>query len=550
MSRRPTPRSPRTPALVLAVALAAVGPAPRADADAALGGWGHVLSYNPKILLHNPEGEAFDLTFHKYQMTVPGWNKAKLPVKVVDPEGNVVVEKEVPVVEGEASVEVPAGPAGVYTLDGNHGSWVSTSLDRIVAWTGDPDAHAVEGRRAVFQASVPRRWWFYVPKGVTSFTAKAQRADRYMSQREDWGFFIVSPRGQRAAALWGQPPKAGPYRQDQTVEVEVEPGAAGRFWALDVQLGDSHNYSNINIAFEGIPQYIARSPEEWFNPKTGELADVKVYDDEPFIQAARIEGMEKRWPDLHHFSPVPSLGDPDSVEILGDARFALWNPEGRKLGLRIGTYLPRSLGRDEPEVAQLKVENPDGKTILDKRIVMEHIHGKGKNPTDIIDPGKGVTTARLTGAERFFAFTYPATPIVLIGEKTDDGARRFNLSAGIARNWYFFVPEGTKQFSFHARAHHDTDVLHLEVNSPDRTVAMLYANEGGQTVKVPTGLDGMIWHLRPNVGSASRFITRKRQGGRFPDLQYTVDLKGVPGYLAPSWEQWFDPDDPKHPHER
>ena len=28
---------------------------------------------------------------------------------------------------------------------------------------------------------------------------------------------------------------------------------------------------------------------------------------------------------------------------------------------------------------------------------------------------------------------------------------------------------------------------------------------------------------------------------RFPSLDLTVDLAGVPGYLAPTWEQWFDP---------
>ena len=25
----------------------------------------------------------------------------------------------------------------------------------------------------------------------------------------------------------------------------------------------------------------------------------------------------------------------------------------------------------------------------------------------------------------------------------------------------------------------------------------------------------------------------------------TLELKGVPGYLAPTWEQWFDPDAPR-----
>jgi len=520
-----------------------------ARAGAAVGGWGHALSYHPKFLLHNPDGRAFEITYHAFYGVVPSWNKTAVELKLTGPGGKVILEEAVKLEAGQATLEVPEGPAGVYQLDARHNCWIETTLDRAVLWTGDSEAHAVEGRRAVFQASVPRRWWFYVPRGVRRFTAKAQRADRYMSQREDWGFFIISPRGQRTNALWGQPPKEGPYRQDQTVTVEVEPGAGGRFWALGVQLGDSHNYSNINIALDGVPPYIARSPEAWFNGQTGALPDVKVYDEEPFIQAARKPGMEKKWPNLHHFSPVPSLGDPDSVEVLGDARLAMWNPEGRKLGFRIGTYLPRTF-RGEPETAGVTITGPGGRTLLDKAMPLEHIHGKGKGPTDVLETGKGVSFVEVTGAERFFAFTYPATPLVLAGEKTGAGARRFKLSAGVARNWYFFVPEGTEQFSFHARAHHPTDVMHLEVNAPDRTVALVYGNEGGQTVKVPDGLDGRIWHLRPNVGSATRMITRRREGGRYPDLQFTLELEGVPGYLAPSWEQWFHPEDPKHPLER
>jgi hypothetical protein len=31
---------------------------------------------------------------------------------------------------------------------------------------------------------------------------------------------------------------------------------------------------------------------------------------------------------------------------------------------------------------------------------------------------------------------------------------------------------------------------------------------------------------------------------RYLGLYLTLDLKGVPGYLAPTWEQWFDPERP------
>ena len=536
--------------LILFVVLLSVVPAAAVFADSAIGGWGHALSYQPRTHLYNPEGKAFTVTVHRFQLAMPLWNKPTTEITVLDPDGKAVVEGEFGVKEGRSTVEVPKGPRGTYVVNMKHGGWLSTSLDRAVLWTGDPTAHIVEGRRAVFQASVPRRWWFFVPEGVREFTVKAQRADRYMSQREDWGFFIVSPRGQRFAAIWGQPPAdKRPYRQEQEARIVVEPGAGGRFWSLWVEYGDSHTYSNINIAFDGIPQYIARSPEEWFNPETGELANVKIYDDDPFIQSGRIEGMEEKWPNLQHFSPVPSLGDPDTIEVLGDAKFAIWNPEGRELGSRIGTYLPRTL-RGEPDKAHVVITNADGGTVLDKQMPLEHIHGHNGLPTDTIDTGKGVSTVDVSGVERFFAYTYPATPLVLIGDKIGDGWQRFRVSSGTGRNWYFRVPEGTKNFSYRVDADIDTDIVRFQVCAPDRVLAMVYANEGSGTVKVPEGLDGKIWYLRPNVGSATRMITDKREGGRYTDLQLTIDLKGVPGYLAPSWEQWFDPDNPKHPHER
>ena len=148
-------------------------------------------------------------------------------------------------------------------------------------WTGDPKKdHVFRERFApVFQCVVPQTWWFFVPAEVTHFTVKAQRSSEYMSQREDWGMFIVTPRGQRIRALWGQPPitPATQYRQDMVAEVEVEPGTGGRFWSLEIGYGDSHNYSKANLCFDGIPPYLARSPEEWFDPQTGHKPAFKIY---------------------------------------------------------------------------------------------------------------------------------------------------------------------------------------------------------------------------------------------------------------------------------
>jgi hypothetical protein len=86
--------------------------------------------------------------------------------------------------------------------------------------------------------------------------------------------------------------------------------------------------------------------------------------------------------------------------------------------------------------------------------------------------------------------------------------------------------------------------MQLEVCSPDRTMAVIYDRAGEKTVKVPDGLAGKMWYLRPDVGSATRIAATPGADCRYQEIRLTVDLKGVPGYLSPTWEQWFDPSRP------
>jgi hypothetical protein len=517
-------------------------------AATAIGDWGHFVLNRPRVFLNNPEGKAFTVTVHVMGWPVADWNKPDVQVALTGPDGKAVLDGPLALTRGEGVVNVPAGAKGVYRLQLDGVLWVSSSLDESVLWTGDPTKrHNFRERFApAFQMVVPRQWWFWVPQGVTHFTCKVQRSSEYMSQREAWGIFIVTPRGQRIRALWGQPPRTPPadYLQDMVAEVEVEPGASGRFWALQLANGDSHNYSKPNVCLDGVPPYIARSPEEWFDPETGGKPQVKVYDDEPFIQSARIEDlMASRWPNLQHFSPCPSLGDPDGVQMLGDGRFALWNPDGRDLRFRIGTYLPRK-GKDSPETANVEITGPDGKTTFKKTLPMLHIHEADGQPTDTLKTGKGVSIVSVTGPERWFSFTYPATPVVLLSKDIEGGWHRFRFTAGTPRNWYFFVPAGTREFTVRAAADDPDDVMHFEVCSPDRTMALIYDRAGEKTVKVPDGLAGKMWYLRPDVGSATQMVARPGTDCRYQETRLTVDLKGVPGCLAPTWEQWFDPSQP------
>lgn len=529
------------------------------NADTAVGDWGHFLAGWSVVHLNNPDGRAFSVEVHVMQWAVPAWNRPEVRLRVTGPDGGVILDGPQKLEGNSMKIEIPAGRAGVYRVEPNlgpngalenHGGsacWIGSSLDQSVVWTGDTKGHAIEGRRLVTHCSVPRRWWFWVPRGVRQFTAKAQRADRYMSQREDWGYTFISPRGQRMAVLWGQPlpPKPGEeYRAEMTATVPVEPGAGGRFWAVEVRYGDSHNYSKPNLCLEGVPPYVARSPEEWFDPTTGKPPTVDAYDDEPFMQYAP-EGRMGDWPGLAHFSPCPSMGDPDGAEILDFAKVAMWNPDGRALRYKVGTYLPRGDAKN-PDTAAVMLYNTKGETTFKATVPLLHLHEPGKNlPEAMPETGKGVFNVTVGNAERWFVFTYPATPTVLVGQNSDDGYSIFDFEVGTARNWYFFVPRGTREFVVRAACQEETDVVDLQVNAPDRTMAAIYDQKGEKTVKVPPGLDGKIWHLRVDIGSASQLITDPGPKTRLLGLNLNVALKGVPGYLAPTWEQWFDPREPR-----
>lgn len=519
----------------------------QAGADTAIGDWGHFVMNQPRVLLNNPDGRAFAVAVRVMRWPVANWNPATLQARLTGPDGTVLVNGSQTLARAECTLRVPAGAKGVYRLETEgQPHWISSTLDEAVLWTGDPTKdHVFRERFApAFQCVVPRTWWFYVPAEVTHFTVKAQRSSEYMSQREDWGMFVITPRGQRIRALWGQPPNTLPYRQDMIADVEVEPGAGGRFWALQIGYGDSHNYSKPNVCLEGVPPYLARSPEEWFDPATGKKPPVKLYDDDPFIQSARDEAvMTNRWPNLQHFSPCPSLGDPDGVEVLGDASFALWNPAGRDLRFRLGTYLPRQ-DKKNPALVHVTVRGPGDKVVLEKDLPNLHVHGSDGQPTETLQTGPGVSRVTATGGEQWLSFTYPATPLVLQGVDGGDGWKRFRFTAATARNWYFYVPRGTKAFSVRAAAEDKTDVMNVAINAPDRTMAVIYDNAGERTIQVPPGLDGKIWHLRPDTGSATRMVT-ETEPYRFQDMRLTVELRGVPGLLAPTWEQWFDPAQPK-----
>ena len=330
--------------------------------------------------------------------------------------------------------------------------------------------------------------------------------------------------------------------------VEVVPGSGGRFWSIEIRNGDGHHHSSVNVTFEGIPPYLARSPEEWFDPDEGTRAPVKAYDDSSYIQAAYLQPDRERWPNLEHWSPSPSLGDPDGSELRGRGRFAVWNPEGRELKLALADYLPRSGQGEEAGVAKVTFKHLESGESSAATMPVPHYHS-GVAPPDVAEVlgVAGVHVVSVSDVERWWAFTYPATPLVLWGE--GEGMKgTFSIEVGTARNWYFYVPQGTTTFEIAASVAHETDAVLIEVNTPDRTVDIIYGQSAGRTIVVPDGMDGKIWHLRTDIGSASRMVTA--QPPRYLGIYLTLELEGVPPFLSPTWEQWFNPESPTPPLQR
>ncbi len=561
--------------LLLLLALCLL-PAGELAAGTGLGDAGHYLNNKQKVLLNNPSGKAFTITLFRFQWWIGGgWNKAVITARVTGPDGKVVYDGEVKVVDDGTTIKLAKGKPGVYTAVLSSGGtlnywYATTSLDQAVVWTGPGTGDAIKSHWFLANPIVPRKWYFFVPGDCKTFTLTSQN-NSGRSQREDHGLTVYSPRGQRLKVLWGQADPDAPEkefaprvrRRYQQAKVLVEPGSAGRFWSVEIGLGDSHTYSDVNLSLDGVPPYLAPTPEAWFDPQTGKPAAVVVYDETEFVQSDRTAAGKAADPLLRHWTPCPSFGDPDANEIRPPARVALWNPAGRQLRFVIGTYLPRNmfpvraavpqgkrqhLPEQEHDKARVVITGADGTEVLDTRAPLLHLHG-GERWVRNIKTGKGVAYVNITEAEHFWMYTYPATPLAWIGEPTGDGWSAFYFDAGHGRNWYFMVPEGTKTFRVKAKAAASTDIMKLAINAPDRTMAMIYDNSGRKTVTVPPGMDGKIWHVRVNWGSASRPFG-KLPKPRFPSMNMTLELKGVPGILSPTWEQWFDPEKPVVPAKR
>ena len=360
-----SPTSGRIPtACALLIALCA--PAACA-AGSQLGDGGHFLHHQPTVYIRNPDGAAFTVTMHRHIWPAARYNKGDYALWVLDPAGEEVARGAIPSGQAATTLRVPAGPKGVYVLrhkpSGYSLTWIACSLPRMVVGQGpwSPEAAAAEAEAAgtksrwpygtfILHVMAPRRWYFYVPPGVERFHVK-HTVFRFQSHREDYGFVVMNPRGQRVEAVYGgKPLPADPPEGNREIPIvrtiETDAGTTGRFWSIWATGGDSHNFSDLQILLRGVPPFLAPAPEQWFNPQTGEVPPRLVYDTSEIRKRDERGKLTKDGERLSrdHFlwTPTPFLGDEDYNGMRGPHTVFLDNPEGRAVDVGVCSYiLPR-----------------------------------------------------------------------------------------------------------------------------------------------------------------------------------------------------------------
>ena len=197
------------------------------------------------------------------------------------------------------------------------------------------------------------------------------------------------------------------------------------------------------------------------------------------------QAMERRWPHLEHWSPCPMLGDPDGIEMLGDAPLRDLESGGTRPALR------------HPRLYSAAGHEPGRRT----RIRRGHRHRRerqggvqqaparqtprpwGRARPDRYDPdGEGSGLASVWLARNAGSSTrIRRRPPCWSGQPKASGEVSVSRLVPLATGTSLCPPENAN-FAVRYAADIATDVLHVEVCAPDRTVALLYGT--------PRGTDG------------------------------------------------------------
>ncbi len=515
-----------------------------------LGDAGHFINSFRAIYLNNPDGRAFSFTAHRY-MWPTHW-EGDGHVSICGPDGAEVGRGEIAGAAEGVTVDVDCGAKGVYAARveglGYRLMWFESSLEQMVLDCGDWEGR--QGRQNTFDlhtVTVPRRWYFFVPEGVTDFQVGSTHGSAH---RQDSGLVVYTPRGQPVAAHFGSRPRAwgaafGEHfnmtpawdfverdPQMHVMEIETDPGSTGCFWSIWACGGDGHCYSPFQIVLNGVPTYLSSMPEQWFNPHTGRAAPVVLYD----YHAGPAQRISETF-----CAPCPLLGDTDTGMRGGHAVY-LHNSENRPFDFCAAGYI---IADEEYLSVRFSANGPQGEELAQSQGRFTHRSPPDPATINVPAAGPGLYKVEIDAA-RWFGWSEPVMPTVLAGRATADGGARFSLMLALGRYWFFGVPAGTREFSIGVDLSDVNHVLHVEVHGPDRLVQVLYAHGGAPQrvgVPVPEGLDGKVWFLKLSVGSATRLLGQGAQNRRTVQIDPDIELHGVPGYIAPTWEQWFNPQD-------
>ncbi len=513
---------------------AAMGQVPAVPGQAGswLGDHGHYLRMKHRLAMLNLAGEGFALTIHRDVLYGAG---GVVTVRVAGPAGEGLVEQSIPPGQGPFELTVPAAGAGVYTaLLDTKGVYVFVrcELPQMVTYAGAATATA-DGASFALLNMLPRRWWFFVPAGVSEFQVVADHTLGHASGREDMAIDIYTPRGQRLRSHVGDKPAGD--RQGRRVElsVPVEPSMAGRFWSLVVSNGDSHWHSDNSLALQGVPPYLAPSPEQWFDPDTGQGAPVELVTPEVGAQMPGPKGGLR----FAHSMPQTWLGDQSYAGFLGAHRVSWRNADGQAATVGVGTYVLTS----QAWRGELAVDNPGGTRLLDDGWLEEDWQRNERRHE--LPAGTAGTYTAAVDANHWFMWTDPGMPMVLRGGLAKPSELRLEVTG--PRDWYFHVPAGREQFVLSARTLRPGDLLVCEVHAADRLVRVFDAAAEAVnkvTVVVPPELAGRLWFLRLYAASGTRYAGTTPNQAQRPAVQAALDFDGVPAVLASTWGQWFDPE--------
>ncbi len=287
--------------------------------------------------------------------------------------------------------------------------------------------------------------------------------------------------------------------------------------------------------WEGDGHVSVFGPEQWFNPQTGRPAPVVQYD----FHLGPAQRTSETF-----CAPCPLLGDTDTG-MRGAHAVYLNNPENRPFDFCVtgyilppGAYIPvqfRASGPADRELGQAESEFTH-RTREEPSLALISVPAAGAGVYKV-NKGRRGALVRLERADHGHG----------AGRQSHRRRRgQVSLMLALGRHWFFGVPEGTKEFLVRVDLADPNHALHVEVNGPDRIVQVLYAYGGAPQevrVPVPEGLDGKVWFLNLSVGSATRLLGQGAQNRRTVQVDADIELHGVPGYIAPTWEQWFNPEE-------